>query len=104
MRQSKWAPSISPHDIDQSVYLVLDDFGKHGRASRWGRTYSGPRALEEPASAAMNQAKGCVWVMGAGRRTGPNRGAFVQNSIGGQPGKKRPASWRDIPPSRDGAV
>jgi hypothetical protein len=27
MRQSKWAPSISPHDTDQSVYLVLDDFG-----------------------------------------------------------------------------
>lgn len=31
MRQSKWAPSISPHDTDQGVYLVLDDFGNTAR-------------------------------------------------------------------------
>jgi len=30
---SNWAPSIVPTD-DQTVYLVMDDFGKHGRAWR----------------------------------------------------------------------
>jgi hypothetical protein len=30
---SSWTPSIVPTD-DQSVYLVMDDFGKHGRAWR----------------------------------------------------------------------
>jgi hypothetical protein len=30
---SNWTPSIVPTD-DQNVYLVLDDFGKHGRAWR----------------------------------------------------------------------
>lgn len=34
MRQSRWAPSISPDGTDQTVYLVVDDFGKHGRAWR----------------------------------------------------------------------
>lgn len=34
MRQSKWAPSIIPGSEDQTVYLVLDDFGRHGRAWR----------------------------------------------------------------------
>lgn len=34
MRQSRWAPSISPDDPVQTVYLVDDDFGKHGRAWR----------------------------------------------------------------------
>jgi hypothetical protein len=28
-----WTPSIVPSD-DQTVYLVVDDFGKHGRAWR----------------------------------------------------------------------
>ena len=28
-----WTPSIVPPD-DQSVYLVLEDFGRHGRAWR----------------------------------------------------------------------
>jgi len=32
MRKSGWTPSIVPHDDDQNVYLVLDDFGRHGRA------------------------------------------------------------------------
>jgi hypothetical protein len=30
---SNWTPSIVPTD-DQSIYLVLDDFGRHGRAWR----------------------------------------------------------------------
>lgn len=30
---SSWTPSIVPTD-DQTVYLVLDDFGRHGRAWR----------------------------------------------------------------------
>src|SRR4051812_26575666 len=30
---SNWTPSIVPTD-DQTVYLVMDDFGKHGRAWR----------------------------------------------------------------------
>jgi hypothetical protein len=30
---SNWTPSIVPTD-DQSVYLVMDDFGRHGRAWR----------------------------------------------------------------------
>ena len=33
MRQSKSAPSIIPGE-DQNVYLVVDDFGRHGRAWR----------------------------------------------------------------------
>jgi len=32
MRRSKWTPSIVPNGDDQTVYLVADDFGKHGRA------------------------------------------------------------------------
>lgn len=34
MRQSNWAPSISPDVTGQTVYLVVDDFGRHGRAWR----------------------------------------------------------------------
>jgi hypothetical protein len=30
---SSWTPSIVPAD-DQTVYLVMDDFGRHGRAWR----------------------------------------------------------------------
>jgi hypothetical protein len=33
LRMRSWTPSIVPTD-DESVYLVLDDFGKHGRAWR----------------------------------------------------------------------
>ena len=29
-----WTPSIVPRDNDQTVYLVLDDFGRQGRAYR----------------------------------------------------------------------
>jgi hypothetical protein len=32
MRKSNWTPSIVPNGDDQTVYLVADDFGKHGRA------------------------------------------------------------------------
>ena len=34
MRKSTWAPSIVPKEDDQNVYLVLDDFGRNGRAYR----------------------------------------------------------------------
>jgi len=34
MRQSKWAPSIIPGGEDQTVYLVLDDFGHLGQSWR----------------------------------------------------------------------
>jgi hypothetical protein len=34
MRKSTWTPSIVPNGDDQSVYLVVDDFGRHGRAWR----------------------------------------------------------------------
>jgi hypothetical protein len=37
MSQSNWTPSIVPGSEDQSVYLVVDDFAKHGRAWREGR-------------------------------------------------------------------
>ena len=33
MRQSKWSPTLVPND-DQTVYLVLDDFGQIGRCWR----------------------------------------------------------------------
>jgi hypothetical protein len=33
MRQSEWGPSIIPGE-DQTVYLVLDDFGHRGQAWR----------------------------------------------------------------------
>jgi hypothetical protein len=32
MRKSNWTPSIVPNRDDQTVYLVADDFGEHGRA------------------------------------------------------------------------
>jgi hypothetical protein len=34
MRKSNWTPSIVPNGNDQTVYLVAEDFGKHGRAWR----------------------------------------------------------------------
>jgi hypothetical protein len=34
MRNSGWTPSIVPRDDDQNVYIVLDDFGRTGRAYR----------------------------------------------------------------------
>jgi hypothetical protein len=34
MRKSNWTPSIVPREDDQSVYLVLDDFGRSGSAWR----------------------------------------------------------------------
>ena len=34
MRRSSWTPSIVPNDIDETVYLVADDFGGLGRAWR----------------------------------------------------------------------
>src|ERR1700744_2208811 len=35
MRRSNWTPSIVPKaDDDQTVYLVLDDFARNGRAWR----------------------------------------------------------------------
>jgi hypothetical protein len=30
MRRSSWTPSIVPNDHDQTVYLVVDDFGRQG--------------------------------------------------------------------------
>jgi hypothetical protein len=33
LRMGNWTPSIVPSD-DQTVYLVVDDFGRHGRAWR----------------------------------------------------------------------
>jgi hypothetical protein len=32
MRRSGWTPSIVPHDNDETIYLVVDDFGRLGRA------------------------------------------------------------------------
>ncbi len=32
MRKSNWTPSIVPNDNDRDVYLVVDDFGRNGRA------------------------------------------------------------------------
>lgn len=34
MRGSNWTPSIVPNGDDQNVYLVVDDFGRLGRAWR----------------------------------------------------------------------
>jgi hypothetical protein len=34
MRRSGWTPSIVPKGDDQNVYLVVDDFGRNGRAYR----------------------------------------------------------------------
>jgi hypothetical protein len=33
MRSSSWTPSIVPNDLDQIVYLVVDDFGRAGLSS-----------------------------------------------------------------------
>jgi hypothetical protein len=34
MRKNGWIPSIVPTGLDQTVYIVLDDFGRSGRAWR----------------------------------------------------------------------
>jgi hypothetical protein len=34
MRKWNWTPSIVPNGDDQNVYIVLDDFGRKGRAYR----------------------------------------------------------------------
>jgi hypothetical protein len=34
MRRSGWTPSIVPVSDDQTVYIVVDDFGRNGRAFR----------------------------------------------------------------------
>jgi hypothetical protein len=34
MRRSSWTPSIVPPRDDQTVYIVLDDFGRNGSAYR----------------------------------------------------------------------
>jgi hypothetical protein len=34
MRRASWTPSIVPDAYDQAVYIVLDDFGRNGRAYR----------------------------------------------------------------------
>lgn len=34
MRRSGWMPSIVPNGDDRNVYLVVDDFGRNGRAWR----------------------------------------------------------------------
>ncbi len=34
MRKSSWTPSIVPSGDDHNIYLVLDDFGRNGRAWR----------------------------------------------------------------------
>jgi hypothetical protein len=34
MPRSGWTPSIVPKGDDQNVYLVVDDFGRNGRAYR----------------------------------------------------------------------
>jgi hypothetical protein len=45
MRKSNWTPSIVPRDDhDHSIYLVLDDFGRQGRA--WRETDSEATDLE----------------------------------------------------------
>jgi hypothetical protein len=34
MPRTSWTPSIVPKGDDQNVYLVVDDFGRNGRAYR----------------------------------------------------------------------
>jgi hypothetical protein len=34
MRRPGWTPSIVPNGDDQTVYIVVDDFGRNGRAYR----------------------------------------------------------------------
>ena len=34
MRKTNWTPSIVPNQDDHNIYLVLDDFGRNGRAYR----------------------------------------------------------------------
>ena len=34
MQKSDWTPSVVPDSADQTVYLVVDDFSRHGRVFR----------------------------------------------------------------------
>jgi hypothetical protein len=51
MRKSSWTPSIVPNGDDQDVYIVLDDFGRNGRAYRetdvpiWKQLFGNESAL-----------------------------------------------------------
>ena len=51
MRKSSWTPSIVPKWQDQTVYLVLNDFGRQGRA--WCETDTERTDLESVISDLM---------------------------------------------------
>ena len=51
MRKSSWTPLIVPKWQDQTIYLVLDDFGRHGRA--WCETDTERTDLESVISDLM---------------------------------------------------
>lgn len=44
MRRSGWTPSIAPRGFEETVYLVLDDFGRGGRY--WRETDTERTGLE----------------------------------------------------------
>ena len=68
MRKSACTPSIVPNDNDQNVYIVLDDFGRTGRAYRetdaerptwpvgWVEPFAKPITSPRPISA---RTRGC---------------------------------------------
>ena len=51
MRKSSWTPSIVPKWQDQTIYLVLDNFGRQGRA--WCETDTERTDLESVISDLM---------------------------------------------------
>ena len=67
MRRSGWTPSIVPNGNDQTVYIVLDDFGRIGRATAAG---AGTPCGREPAECeAPRLPEGSIDLEDKGRRT-----------------------------------
>ena len=46
MRKAGWTPSIVKDEDDQNVYIVLDDFGRNGRAPTAKRSSSAPTSKQ----------------------------------------------------------
>jgi hypothetical protein len=71
MRKSACTPSIVPNDNDQNVYIVLDDFGRTGRAYRetdaerptwpvgWVEPFAKPITSPRATSASSARTRGC---------------------------------------------
>jgi hypothetical protein len=101
MRRSSWTPSIVPNGHDQTVYLVLDDFGRLGRA--WRETDAERSDLETVVTDLMTaQYRDPVTVVAfnlAERWAGD-----VSEDIAGELRRRCDLAGHDLPPSVEAFV